>query len=143
MAPEFVRLNSICVLCLALLSYVPFVKSKKWKGALVLVLSGLTAVAFEYLGVKTCLPYGCFNYSTVLGYRIGGVVPWTVLVAWTPLVLGVWSLLGGMRVWVRVVLGVLILILVDMVLDPGAVAAGFRSYPAGGRRYSIPWTNFL
>jgi putative membrane protein len=34
-------------------------------------------------------------------------------------------------------------LLVDLVLDPGAVALGFWAYDGGGAYYGVPWSNYL
>ena len=37
----------------------------------------------------------------------------------------------------------LLLVLIDMVLDPGAVLLGMWHYNAGGIYYGVPWSNFF
>ena len=49
---------------------------------------GLYALVVESLAVATGIPYGRFSYSEVLGPPLFGLAPPTVLLAWTPLILG-------------------------------------------------------
>ena len=42
-----------------------------------------------------------------------------------------------------ILIGAVILTLLDMVLDPGAVLLGFWSFDAGGWYYNVPRSNFV
>lgn len=50
---------------------------------------------------------------------------------------------GRPRRLARIGLGVAILVGLDLLLDPAAVALGFWSYAAGGAYYGVPLTNVL
>ncbi|MFB6165816.1 MAG: bisanhydrobacterioruberin hydratase [Haloarculaceae archaeon] len=110
----------------------------------------LTAYAYavEYLGATTGIPYGSFSYGVALGPMVGGAVPLGLPLFFVPLVLdaSLLALLSADRAGagraVRVALAVAIVLAVDLVLDPGAVALGFWEYAAGGPYYGVPWTNF-
>jgi len=113
-------------------------------------LLGLSLFAYgvEAVGVTTGLPYGAFVYTADLGPMLGGIVPLALPLLYLPLVLdayllGVVSLgtLAGRRS-ARIATGVIALLLVDLVLDPGAVAVGFWAYAAGGPYYGVPLSNF-
>ena len=106
-------------------------------GALLLVGLGLYALAFESLAIATGIPYGRFHYSGLLGPPLLGLAPPTVLLAWTPLVLGALALTR--RTWLAVVL----VVLCDVVLDPAAVSLGFWAWQDPGRYYGVPLVNFL
>ena len=54
---------------------------------------------FESVAVATGVPYGRFSYSEVLGPPLFGLAPPTVLLAWTPLILGALALTR--RAWQR------------------------------------------
>ncbi|HEU4544688.1 MAG TPA: carotenoid biosynthesis protein [Microlunatus sp.] len=101
-----------------------------------LVALGLYALVVESIAVATGLPYGRFSYSEVLGPPLFGLAPPTVLLAWTPLILGALALTR--RAWAAVAL----LVVVDMVLDPAAVMLGFWSWDEPGIYYGVPLINF-
>ncbi|MBK8304246.1 MAG: carotenoid biosynthesis protein [Chloracidobacterium sp.] len=53
---------------------------------------GVLALAIETSAMITGFPYGHFGYSELLGYRLFGLTPWTVFLAWTPLVLAAYAI---------------------------------------------------
>jgi len=103
-------------------------------------------VPVETLGLITGWPYGAFEYVVAFGPKIGGVVPALLPFAYVPLVLG--ALLATCRVRFRdrakwLVVGVIVLVASDMVLDPGAVAMGFWTYAANGVYYDVPLSSYV
>ncbi|MBS3760828.1 bisanhydrobacterioruberin hydratase [Halodesulfurarchaeum sp.] len=112
---------------------------------------GLTGYAYgiELIGVQTGLPYGEFWYLIDLGPMLFGNVPVGLPVFFLPLVLNsyllVILLLGPRAESTSLRLaGTLALVLVmDLVLDPGAVGLGFWAYVDGGGYYGVPSINFL
>lgn len=106
-------------------------------GIVLLVGLGLYALLVESMAVATGFPYGRFGYSDVLGPPLFGLAPPTVLLAWTPLILG--CVAATRRVWQAVAL----LVAVDLVLDPAAVQLGFWSWSEPGIYYGVPLVNFL
>lgn len=108
---------------------------------------GVLALGIETSAMITGFPYGHFGYSELLGYRLFGLTPWTVFLAWTPLVLAAYGiaarLIVGGRLWsIRIILVSIILVVFDLVLDPGAVKIGFWRYEGGGVFYGVPISNF-
>lgn len=105
------------------------------------------AFAIELVGVTTGWPYGSFEYTIALGPMLAGV-PLGLPVFFVPLVLNSYLLcllvLGdaARRRAVRLVSVIATVLLVDLVLDPGAVAVGFWSY-SGGLYYGVPLSNYL
>lgn len=134
----------LMMLAIASISYSALVHSSGYTWIFFLVLSGLIALGFEYLWVQTCFPYGCFSYGDVLWTKLRNTVPWTVFVWWTPLIIGVYTLLRKylQNTWLIIPLWAILLTLIDMVLDPSAVLLGFWSFDAGGRYYNVPRSNF-
>lgn len=126
-----------------------FWAAKMWLGMrdaiLLFVVFGVLALAIETIAIITGFPYGHFGYSGLLGHRLFGYAPWTVAFAWTPLVLAAYAVAARMfsNAAVRVVAMSLVLVLFDVVLDPGAVHLGFWKYAAGGGFYGVPISNFL
>ncbi|MCC7556683.1 MAG: carotenoid biosynthesis protein [Methanoculleus marisnigri] len=131
---------------LALPSYIALVR---WlgpaRGIALLLLLSLLPLAVEAYAVATGVPYGRFTYSADLGYRVFGLVPWTVAFAYLPMLLGAVTLAGAAAgtSWRRLVpAGVIVLLLVDLVIDPAVVHAGLWVWPAGGAYYGVPVSNF-
>ena len=112
----------------------------------VLALTGY-AYAVEYVGVHTGVPYGEFAYGVALGPTVGGV-PLGLPVFFLPLVANGYLLclllLGSRarRAAIRLPAVAATVVAMDLVLDPGAVALGFWSYPNGGAYYGVPWSNY-
>ncbi|ESS11888.1 MAG: carotene biosynthesis associated membrane protein [uncultured archaeon A07HR60] len=110
--------------------------------------AGLTAYtyAIETLGVSTGWPYGEFEYAVSLGPMLEGV-PIALPVFFIPLVVNaylLWLLLLGpraARVSVRLATIIPTIVLMDVVLDPGAVALGFWSFDVG-QFYNVPLSNY-
>ncbi|MEO5859125.1 MAG: isopentenyl-diphosphate Delta-isomerase [Pyrinomonadaceae bacterium] len=102
------------------------------------------ALLIETSAIITGFPYGHFGYSDLLGYRILGLVPWTVAFAWTPLILGAYSVAANLfgNAIARVIATTFLVTLFDVVLDPGAVLLGFWKYNGGGWFYGVPMSNF-
>ena len=105
------------------------------------------AYAIELVGVRTGWPYGEFSYGVDLGPMLFGEVPVGLPVFFFPLVLNSYLLvllLLGQRATsapLRLVATLATVVLVDLVLDPGAVAVGFWTYDVQ-QFYGVPWTNY-
>lgn len=117
-----------------------------WRDAAILwVLLGFYALGIETLAIFTGFPYGHFGYSELLGAKLFGVTPWTVFLAWSPLMVGAWALAATMfsNAVLRAAAAAVIAVVFDLVLDPGAVRLGFWQYEGGGVFYGVPVSNFL
>jgi putative membrane protein len=105
------------------------------------------AYAIEFVGTRTGWPYGHFEYVVDLGPTVGGI-PLALPVFVLPLVMNAYLLgllLLGERAARRVVrlpAVVALVVVMDLVLDPGAVALGFWQYAAGGPVYGVPLSNY-
>ncbi len=118
------------------------------------------AYAIEYVGTTTGLPYGPFEYGVDLGPMLLGQVPLGLPVFFIPLVVNAYLLclllLGDRAETAAVRLPAVVgtVLLMDLVLDPGAVALGFWNYELGtaaldvwpydaaGAFYGVPYSNF-
>lgn len=119
------------------------------RAAVGLALLALFAYAVEFVGVTTGVPYGAFAYTADLGPMLAGVVPLSLPLLYLPLVVNAYllglALLGRAGLdgrAPRVLAGVAALLLVDLALDPGAVAVGFWAYEGGGPYYGVPLSNY-
>ncbi len=126
---------------------IPLIKSYRWKGVWALLLVGLFGYIIEFIGVKTCIPYGCFAYSSQMWPQILNTIPWLLFFTWTPLIFGVWSIMKNntnIKSWYYFVICTgLMALWVDMVLDPLAVHMGLWSFTNNGWWRWIPVTNFM
>ena len=131
------------------------------KAAVGLLLLALYAYSIEYVGTTTGLPYGAFEYGVDLGPMLFDKVPFGLPVFFFPLVVNAYLLmllLLGDRAestLVRLPAVIATVLLMDLVLDPGAVALGFWTYDlaaapldvwpydGGGNFYAVPWSNYL
>jgi isopentenyl-diphosphate delta-isomerase type 1 len=121
----------------------------RWLGLrdsiLLFVFLGVFALAFETTAIATGFPYGDFSYSGLLGFKLFGTVPWTVSFAWTPLILAAYAAAHKLisSRWPRIASVAALLVVFDLVLDPGAVKVGFWEYSEIGWYYGVPWSNYF
>ncbi|WP_338729570.1 bisanhydrobacterioruberin hydratase [Haladaptatus sp. DJG-WS-42] len=105
--------------------------------------------AVELVGVRTGLPYGEFSYQLALGPMLFGEVPLALPIFYFPLLLNSYLLgllLLGPRATTRlrrILAGICIVLVMDLVLDPAAVDLGFWAYVGGGAYYDVPLSNYL
>lgn len=117
-----------------------------WTDAIVLwAILGVYALLIETSAIFTGFPYGHFGYSELLGTKLFGVTPWTVFLAWTPLIIGAYAIarVCFRNAIVRIVATTVIATAFDLVLDPGAVRLGFWKYADNSGFYGVPLSNFL
>lgn len=107
------------------------------------------AYGIEIVGVATGWPYGHFEYLVDLGPMLAGSVPLGLPVFFLPLVVNSYLLVlllfgrHTRRAVVRLPLVAAVVVWMDVVLDPGAVALGFWGYEAAGAYYGVPVSNYL
>lgn len=145
MQPEY-RYGSVMFIILFSLPSLYFLYTMQHKKALITFIAlGIKAYVIESIGVATGYPYGSFEYSQYLGTLIFGLVPWTLPFAFVPLVLGTmylakrhfdtkWKIIGASTA---------LLLLTDLVIDPGITAVGFWIWQNPGVYYDVPFTNFI
>jgi len=112
-----------------------------------LAVTGFT-YAIEAVGLATGWPYGEFTYLAELGPTVEGV-PVALPLLFLPLVVNALLLsnllLGtaGRSRLVRVPVAVGAVLVVDLVLDPAAVALGFWTFADAGVYYGVPLSNYV
>ncbi|WP_050047590.1 bisanhydrobacterioruberin hydratase [Halanaeroarchaeum sulfurireducens] len=112
------------------------------------IVGGLMAYAYgiEYVGITTGWPYGEFAYEIALGPMVHGI-PVGLPVFFVPLVVNAYLLtvlVLGERADARLVrlpATLAVVLAIDLVLDPGAVALRFWTY-GGGPIYGVPLSNY-
>lgn len=115
-------------------------------------LRGLVVLAaftwgIELVGVLTGLPYGEFAYGLELGPMLFDLVPVGLPVFYFPILLNSYLLallfLGTSTLPRRFALTLAVVLALDLVLDPGAVALGFWGWDDPGAYYGVPAINYL
>lgn len=146
--PLFAEYSTISAINVVLFAVPSFWALSRWLGIkyaiIFIVVLGIYALTIESIGLLTGFPYGQFFYYDLLGSRVFGITPWTVFLAWTPLILASLAVANRLiesRVW-RIVVMAILLTLIDLVLDPGAVYLKFWEFAEKGIYYNVPWTNF-
>jgi putative membrane protein len=107
----------------------------------------------ELTGTSTGFPFGDYSYLNGLGYKIGGLVPFTIPLSWFYLGISSYLLarggLAGQRsTWWRhvaaIAVGALLLMSWDFVLDPAMsqTAMPFWYWHQPGAFFGMPYQNF-
>ncbi len=144
--PEMAIVSSVSVLFFAFPSYRAVLKDLSVKhGLIVLGALGLYALALESSAINTGFPYGNFVYTDVLGTKVLRLTPWTVAFAYPPILLAAYWFVrtrGVRNFWLVVALTSVVAMIIDLVLDPAAVALGFWFWDTPGFYYDVPLINF-
>lgn len=143
---QFVEIGSIiAVTMISLPAFYGMWKIFGSRGVFAVIALGIFALIIESIGIHTGWPYSPFQYTMPFGYRLLGTTPWTVFIAWSPLVIGAWFLAQTWfkQHWTRFLAYLGILVGSDIILDPGAVARGLWKYTNGGLWFDVPLQNFI
>jgi putative membrane protein len=123
---------------------VPLIERRAFAGLSVLA---LFTWGIELTGVLTGLPYGHFSYGVELGPMLFELVPLGLPVFYFPILLNSYLLallfLGDSSFFRRFFFTLGIVITLDLILDPGAVALGFWGWESPGTYYGVPAINYL
>lgn len=113
------------------------------------------SLASEYSGTSWGLPFGHYEYTDLLGYKIGGKVPWLIPMSWffmgaasyrlTISILGPSAILTRpLAVATRCLLAAAILLLWDVTLDPAmSQTTPFWLWEQPGSYYGMPAINIF
>lgn len=145
-AEMFIEIGSIiAVTTISLPAFYGMYKIFGRRGIIAVIVLGIFALIIESIGIHTGWPYSPFEYTMPFGYRLLGTTPWTVFIAWSPLVIGAYLLAQTWfrQHWSRFLVYLGILVGSDIVLDPGAVARGLWEYTNGGLWFDVPIQNFI
>jgi putative membrane protein len=118
-------------------------------------LSTVLSVSMELLGTGTGWPFGAYEYTEGLGFKLGGRVPYTIPLSWFTMGLAGY-LLGTVlsrrfsprpKPWHAVALGVWLLTVWDLVLDPAmaheSLPMKFWTWHQTGPYFGMPIQNFV
>ena len=143
---EYAFVSNIFIVLMALPSFYFFCKSVGLKkGLLGLISLALFAQFIEAQAIITGFPYSEFQYSDKISGKLFGIVPWTIGFAWTPLLLA--SVYVASR-WtvnksILILISAITLVGFDLILDPGATAAGLWIWENPSGFYNVPLQNFF
>jgi putative membrane protein len=145
--PKYAVVSSLSVIVFALPCYYGLIQTLGRKSALSLILiMNIFALILENFAIITGFPYGNFSYGVLIGQLVG-YVPWTVGLAWTPILFGAISLSQRWSkkrsLWGTVGMAAILMTTLDFVLDPGSVALNFWTWENKVGFYGVPWSNFF
>lgn len=127
------------------LSNIPFMKWKHGGLYLSMMFIWMGGVGIEMIGVRTGWPFGIYEYSDILGYRLLGV-PFTLGFAWIAVVYNA-SLMSPTKGRYGKIIRALKVgfwtVILDLVLDPVAYHRSFWTWNEQGDYYGVPWTNYV
>ncbi|GAC1314097.1 MAG: carotenoid biosynthesis protein [Chloroflexota bacterium] len=122
-----------------------------WRRTTIFFVAACTlSLAAELIGTGTGYPFGNYEYTTGLGFKVLGRVPFSIPLSWfymglASYVLGL-ILTRGQAVW-SVVLGAYLLTAWDLVLDPAMAHPGlplvFWTWHTSGPYFGMPAQNFV
>ncbi|MGB3511796.1 MAG: gamma-carotene 1'-hydroxylase CruF [Microcoleaceae cyanobacterium] len=113
------------------------------------------SLSSELLGTSTGFPFGDYAYLSGLGYKIAGLVPFTIPLSWFYMGLVCYLLARcGLQVkssssWIRhigaIAIGAILLTAWDLVLDPAMSQAPFPfwTFQQEGSFFGMPYRNLL
>ncbi|MGB3557540.1 MAG: gamma-carotene 1'-hydroxylase CruF [Geitlerinemataceae cyanobacterium] len=111
------------------------------------------SLSSELLGTSTGFPFGAYSYLSGLGYKIAGLVPFTIPLSWFYMGLSCYLLARagmeatGTALWVRrlgaIALGAVLLTAWDLVLDPAMSQTSFPfwQFQEAGEFFGMPYRN--
>jgi putative membrane protein len=124
-----------------------------WKRAIALLLIGsVISLSSELLGTSTGLPFGDYQYTGLLGYRIAGLVPFPIPLSWFLMIYASLAICGRILPasddrrgkWRWAVLAGGVLVAWDVAMDPAMSAATKHwLWRQDGFFYGMPLINWF
>ena len=112
----------------------------------------LISLAAELIGTSTGLPFGSYSYTTMLGYRIAGLVPFPIPLSWFYMIYCSLAICGRIlpardSEWSKLIwaaTGGLVLAAWDVSMDPAmSFATAHWIWHVSGSFYGMPWSNWF
>lgn len=129
----------------ALPSYLGVLRQKGFlKGLFILLVLGIFAIGLDALVIKTNVLYQDFTYADSLGYKLFGSTPWSIGLAYPPLLLTTFWLASKLtKGRGRLILTTVLMVFTGLVFSPALFKLRLWETKTGGLFYGVPLTNFL
>ncbi len=130
-----------------------------WQWLTFMIPAIVLSLGSELLGTSTGFPFGEYGYLSSLGYKIAGLVPFTVPLSWFYMgftcyllarcaidaIIKPGSPFGFLRLILGVVIGAMLLTSWDFALDPAMSQSAYPFWHFGqvGSFFGTPYRNFL
>lgn len=118
-----------------------------WKTQWVItyLLIWIIGCTIEWIGIVTCRPYGCFQYTDLLWPKFFNTFPYLLMWVRPFIVISTAHLVPKKLTWRPfIILWILLLLLLDLALDPVHIHQWVRSYnQSWTNRFGVPLQNFL
>jgi uncharacterized membrane protein len=118
----------------------------RWIPSLVAVF--ILSLGFEYVGTGYGIPFGYYEYTSLLGSRFGGRVPYVIPLSWFLMALPAWVIArgtfpGGTQWAPRILFAAFLLTIWDLPLDPAMAfqAPLYWTWQTTGPYYGMPLIN--
>ena len=146
-AVSFVLFARAHIVVAAIVLLIPLVARTglRWVPAFLAIF--LTSFLSEFIGTGYGFPFGGYEYTALLGWKLGGRVPLVIPVSWFLMVLPSWVMARGFfpergRGWARAFLGAYFLTAWDLALDPAmSFLTPYWVWESPGPFYGMPWVN--
>lgn len=140
-----VSATAIVIVLFALPSYIGVIHQKGLaRGLTILAVTSLLFLLILGGAKQITFPFGNYTFADALGYKVGGVVPWTTAFAYTPILLAAFWLANKITSGVgRILLSAVFLTGMNAVIDPALAFMGIRTWESGGPFYAVPILNFV
>lgn len=135
------------------------------RGLTLFAVSFVVSLGAELLGTATGLPFGAYHYTQLLGYKIGGLVPFNIPTSWFYMLYASLAICGRLLPakddatsrWYWAFMAALVLTAWDVSMDPAMVKtlhwvwdvpdlsdhSGFVQFFASPSFFGMPLTNWL
>ena len=123
-----------------------------WRRAMLIFLVGsLIALTSEMVGTATGYPFGAYEYTPLLGYRIGGRVPFPIPISWFYMIYASLAICGRVLAarddarakWIWAAVAGAVLTAWDVAMDPAMVRTSHWVWHTRGFFYGMPLTNWI
>ena len=107
----------------------------------------LVSFLSEHIGTGYGFPFGGYEYTHLLGYKVGGRVPFLIPISWFLMALPSWVLAnvifsGREKRILRLILAAYLLTAWDLALDPAmSFLTPYWVWETPGPFYGMPWVN--